>query len=621
MENADDKNDVTSIQYLKDTFHIGYVAFEASRIEAATTWDMYHNRQYTPTQLVTLQNRGQPAETFNVIKLFARMLLGYYSTVTNTVQVNPVGPEDTPTSAILNDLIDYTMRDNDFLSVGEKIKLGGLISGLFCVFVDVVPTGEKDEYGRPFYKVVLEHVPESELILDPMSVRDDYKDARYIHRFKWLSEATVIEMFGDEAEDKMTAYYNHTWHADAEFTKGLRQEEVGYYRRHDNYLIVHSIVKGPKGKTYSVYWHDGIILKTSEISHKDVKSPYRVFKAHATTEPEYYGIFREVVETQKAINQALIKLQLLINTQKAFVQDGAVENIADFTSAFNRVTGVIPVTDLAGIKIVDLSRDALQQYQVIDKAFDRIQRVLSVNDSFLGMAFASDSGRKVKLQQNASVMALRYLTGRIEGFYRLLGWDIANLIKQYYLAHQVVRIADDTTGSRWVEVNKPMQTFTGQYDQNNQPIMQTEFEEYLDPTTGKPAIDDEGNYIIAPIPEQDTELAYTKTDIEIQSTNYNDEDEKNQLLLEQVLSGSMGSLLAQVNPSGFFKAASLSMKSVKTKNSPDIAAIFEQTAAMLGGNPEAQQQASAMAQGAPGQGGGPSSQTLNLPQNTNEGGM
>ena len=134
-------------------------------------------------------------------------------------------------------------------------------------------------------------------------------------------------------------------------------------------------------------------------------------------------------------------------------------------------------------------------------------------------------------------------------------------------------------------------------------------------------VDDDGNNMIAPIPEPTTEMKFTEVEITIDSTAYNDEDEKNQLMLETVLSSSIGQLLSQVNPAGYFKAAGLSLKSYKTKHSPDIAKILEETAQMLGGDPAAAQEASMMAQGG-GQGGGQGgslSQSLKLPQNTNEG--
>ncbi len=135
----------------------------------------------------------------------------------------------------------------------------------------------------------------------------------------------------------------------------------------------------------------------------------------------------------------------MANTQKAFVENDAVEDMAEFTDAFNRVNAVIPVEDLNGIKIENLTRDVLDQYTIIDRALDRIQKVLGINDSFLGQAFASDSGRKVKLQQNQTVMAMNPVTNRISQFYRLLGWDMINLFKQYYNTNQVIRITDPVT--------------------------------------------------------------------------------------------------------------------------------------------------------------------------------
>lgn len=596
-----EKQDVTSIEYLKDTFKIGYEAYEESRNEAQLVWDLYHNRQYNDTQLATLSKRGQPAETFNVVKLFTRMLTGYFSTVINNITAVPIGLEDVASTAVLNDAISHVLRDNNFKAEGEKIKLGGIISGLLCCYEDVVPTGEKDEYGRPHNKVRLAHVPESEIVLDAGSRLDDYSDARYIHRFKWVDERQMISLFGEKIVSKLEEHYNFTNQQDADFEAKGREQEVGLYKLHNNYLVVHSVVRDGD-KTWSIFWNDDVKLFEEELTHKEVVFPYRVTKLHTSDEPEYYGIFREVVETQKAINQALIKLQLLINTQKAYVQDGAVDNLAEFTDAFNRVTAVIPVKDLKGIKIEALSREAMEQYQIIDKALDRVQRVLGINDSFLGLAYASDSGRKVKLQQNATVVALRYFTGRVEAFYRYLGIDITRLIKQYYTSHQIIRVADDANGERWAELNKPLQSFQGQVNpQTGEPVMETEFEEAIDPGTGEPMVDEEGNFIIAPIPEGGTELAVTRADIEVTTNAYNDEDEKNQLLLEQVLAGQVGQLLSQVNPSGFFKAASLSMGSMKTKNSPEIANILAQTAEMLSQNPQAEQQAQEQAGGMPGQ--------------------
>jgi hypothetical protein len=315
----------------------------------------------------------------------------------------------------------------------------------------------------------------------------------------------------------------------------------------------------------------------------------------------------------------------MANSQKVFVETTSVKDVAKFTDAVNRVNGVIPVKSLKGIKVENLTADAIEQYTIIDKAFDRIQRVLNINDSFLGMAFASDSGRKVKLQQNATIMALRYLTVRIEHFYQLLGQDLAALAKQYFTADQVLRVSDDIVGQRFVELNKPMERWSGQIDaETGQAIMEPIFEQIFDPEDHKPMIGRDGQLVFAPIPNPDSDLQYSRHDIRIEAVNYNDEDERTQLMLETVMSGQMGQMMAQVNPAGFFKISSLTLKTMKTKYSPEIARIFEETAEMISGDVATEEGAANLAHntsGANPSGGDDSknmSQQNKLPTNTNE---
>lgn len=591
---------IKTIEYLRDTFKIGYEAYETSRAEARVVYDLFHNRHYTPEQLNILATRGQPAETFNVVKMFTRIFLGYYSTITNTMVADAKGTEDIVIAKVVSDVLQYTLQDNNFVSEAEKIKASGLLSGLLCAYSTVEATDKKDDFGRPINRIVVEHVPEHELILDPESTKDDYSDARFIHRFKWVSQDVIEEQFGKSYVEQLDAYHNTTTNQDAEYDNYEHAMEVGYHKVYNKYLLIHSITKDVKGNAYSSYWSADILLMQTKV--KNIASPfmYRVLKVTPSNYPEYYGVFREVIEVQKALNQALIKLQLLVSTQKAFVEKGAVKDIEEFTNSFNRVSSVIEVESISGIKIENLAREALEQYQVVDKSLDRIQRILGVNDSFLGMAYASDSGAKVKLQQNAATIALRYLTGRLETFYKLLGWDLANLAKQHYTATQVVKITDQATGERFIEINKPLELYKGQTNPDGSPEMQVEFDEVLD-EKGEPEVDEEGRFKFAPLTDPDTSLHFSNLDITIKSIAYDDEDEKNRAMLEQVMNGPSGQLLMQVNPVGFFKAASLSVEGLKTKNSLDIANIFKETSDMLSGNPGQAQQAADQAQQLPGQ--------------------
>lgn len=604
----------TDLQTLKDTFKISYDVYWKSREEGNEVVDMFHNRQYTDSQLADLENRGQPAETFNIIKLFGRLLLGYYSTVVNTVRVSPVQLSDVLTSSLLNDVVDYIMRNNHMETEGDKIKLDGLLAGIMAAYIDVEDTNQRDQFGRVIRRVTITHVPWAELALDPLSKLEDYSDARYIHRWKWVAEEQLLRLFPKKKEQiaRLQAYQNHLNIDDAEFERNFHNIFEGYFKRYNNYCLVHSIITDDEDRVWSVYWCGDEELSREEVTFKEVKNPYRVHKVHTSERAEHYGIFREVTESQKAVNQALLKIQLMANTQKVLIEEGGVEDQEEFQTQFNRVNSIIPVKNLNKIKIENMTKDIVDQYTIIDRAFDRIQRVLGINDSFLGMAFASDSGRKVKLQQNSTTLSLRYITVRFEQFYRLMGWDIVNLVKQYYTAQQAMRIADETVGERWIEINQPMQIWTGQIDpQTNQPIMDLVWEEVIDPATGKPEKDEKGNIIVAPVPSAETDIAFTDVDINIDSVIYNDEDEKNQLMLETVLQGNIGGMLSQVNPPGFFKIAGLTVRSMKTKYSQDISEILQQTADMLSQGQAAPP--TPMDRTTPAK-----SQQLKLPTNTNE---
>lgn len=612
----------TSINTCRDLFRISHDVYQDSRDEADEVVNLFHNRQYSQAQLAVLANRGQPAETFNVIKMFGRLILGYYSTVVNTVKVSPRQYNDIFTASLLNDTVDYTMECNHMETEGDKIKLDGLLQGLMCCYVDVRDTDAKDRFGRVIRKIELTHVPAEEIASDPLSRLEDYSDARFLHRWKWVSEEQLLKLFPSKKDtiEKLQAYQNHLDIEDAQFEKTFGNQFNGIFKRYNNYLLVHTVIEDDAGKRWSIYWCAEYELSREEITFKEVRFPYRVHKIHTSDKAEYYGIFREVTESQKAINQALLKIQLMVNTQKAFVEKGGVEDIDQFTDQFNRVNAVIPVLKLAKIKIENLTREVLDQYTVIDKALTRIQRVLGVNDSFLGIAFASDSGRKVKLQQNSTTLSLRYVSVRIEQFYRLLGWDIVNLVKQYYTANQVLNITDETVGQRWIELNKPMTMWNGKFDAQGQPQMELVWEEQLDPASGKPMKDEKGNVIIAPVPTRETEIAFTEVDLSIDSTIYNDEDEKNQLMLETVLQGPVGQALSMVNPAGYFKAAALTVKAMKTKHSVDIYEIFSQTADIISGQGNVLPQPQDGGQPSARTGKkGPKSEQLKLPQNTNEG--
>lgn len=565
------------IDTLRDTFQIGYEAFQESRFESNQAHDFYHNRQFNVYEEAILRRRGQPIETFNIIKAYGNIITGYLGTVVNAVRVYAKHDDDVDLATLLNDLVDYTFRKSLMETEGDKIKMDGILSGIMVSHNQAVPKGEKDRYGRPLYDIQISHVPAEEIILDPKSRLEDYSDAKFIHRFKWISEEVMRKLFPDKKEvikQELIDSHNFTQIEEADFHTKYNVPFTGEYRRFRQYLVVHSIiVDDDADKVYSCFWSDRTLLKKQDITHKLVKFPYRVQKIYTSNKTEYYGLFREAMNAQRSINQAVSKIQLAVNSKMALVAKNAVDDIQKFTDELNSINSVIEVNSIEGIKIIELQREIQDQYTVIDKTLDRIQKVLGINDSFLGIAFASDSGRKVKLQQNSTIMSLRQPVTRIEQFYRLLGRDIINMIQQYYTAEQAFNIIDPVVGARFLKINQPLID-----PRTQQPV----FEYVIDPETGRPLINDNREYVVAPVPTRKSEIYVKDVDITVDTVIYNDEEEKTQLLLESVIGGPMGEHLAQVDPAGYLNISAMLIESYKTKRSKDMAEVFKKAAEKVG---------------------------------------
>lgn len=740
----------TDIKTLQDTFEAWYSINEKSRKEASLVLDMYNNRQWAAEQLLELDYRGQPKETFNIIKLMTRTLVGYYSTVVNKAVIEPRSYDNITKATMLNDALKVVYERNNFDVVDDDIKMYGMLTGVFVAYTSVKASGKQDMFGQNEYDIGIEDINPEEVVLDPLSRKRDYSDARGLHRFRWVSEDELKGEFGKNQKtiDKLDAYANKLNIDEAEYTYRYDNEFIGKYKVDNMYLLVHSVIGNE-----SIFWCGDIEIARAKLNFDDVDSPYTVTKVSKSNKEEYYGIFREVIESQKAINQALIQIQLMVNSNKVLVETDSVDDIDEFADAVARVNSVIEVNDLKGVLIQNMSQDVMQQYAIIDNGFNRIKQVLGVNDAMLGQAMAADSGRKVKLQKNSGLLTLRYLTAPLEVFHRTLAVQISRLIVQFYTANQVLRVTDDVTGNRYVEINKPLlipklppqlqqlvaqgmpieyafeAMITGQMNPAVQQAMQSDqqlqqanaeyqqmeqqaaqqqnemqmqmvnskmsgqapmpqlppppppanqvatmgkvdisksveqspqvqmnkeniikrpgapegmsfiYDEMINPITGEPEKDKDGNIYLYPVMEEGSKLDIKEYDIIIRPSTFDDEDEKAQLMMEVMLNGPSGQFVMNASPAYYAKMVSLNVQSMKTKHSPEIAQMFNEIAMQLGANPEFESYMRTVSAGIdptqqgqmqddgnggtlpPGGmgGGGPQSSTLKLPQNTNEG--
>ncbi len=558
----------TDLQTIKDTFQMGYETYEESYRRADEVSAMAKGKMYTAKQLQILKDRGQPAEYFNVITLFNRSLQGYFSSVVNTIQAKSVGTSHVDSANILNIGIEYTLRMNDWDYKRDRLQLSCYNSGTMTVGYSIKKIGV-DKLGRDINQIEIENVPYFECIRDQKSRKPDYSDGRFFHRFRWISEDEVLQLFPNANLSDLNPFSNETGVSAADYKYAFGSRFAGRYNVFNEYLVVHTNIVDNKGVTWEVWWCGDKELKRQKMPFDSLKFSYRQVLLDVEEEDgEFNGIYKDVVESQKAINQAILQIQQLANGSKVLVETNAVDDVEEFQIAWARVNSVIDVNRIAGIEHIEFSRDIAQQYVIIDKAFDRIQRVLHVNDAFLGNAFSQDSGKKVALQKNSAMMALRYIGMHLDIMYRFMGLDIIHLLRQYVNATMQMESEEQQQGqtkSVWSTVNTPL------IGLDNMPVTKVIVKD------GKP--------FKKIINDPATSFMFDRMNVKVESIPYDLDDSADKLMLENTLQGSAGQIIANAQPGEFLKIAALSIREHRTKNSNKIADAMDYMAKQMGALP------------------------------------
>ena len=585
-------------EYLWDIFQHAQINCLESKIKAHNVVNYYHNIQLDAEILKTLQRRGQPAQTYNQIKKYSRILTGYFARMATNLRImaKTDNPKDVINAEVMSKAVESVLQDNQFQLISGEVANEGILTGIFAFHIRAVKTDKVNELGENEMAVTLQAVPQREIFIDTHSRLPDYSDARYIHRVKEVSYKTVEKLWGKDKAEKLYVL------GEAGSTEYFSLNETGivdtyshsaYEKRLSKFSIIHSILK-IDDKMMSVYWTRNVVLEATEIEPLEDGTymwEYRVMKLLSNDQAYnssggsyYYGVFEEVIGMQDAINQAVIKLQALINSAKVYINNTAIENVEAFEEAVNKTGAVIRVTDINGIKDVDQTREVQQQFASIEDYTKRIESTLNISKSFQGDAPASDSGVKTRFQSNVSSHALSYLLHKLELFYRYVGIDIANLIKNYYRSYQVLRYMDGDDQNKFVAINQPMLDEEGR-------IYTTSL---LD-EEGRPVLNDKDEAVLEIVTDEETDLQKLSFDVVVSTSPIATSDEEAANTIMAILQSSQGQMLAKIDPAGFMRASAKLSKLYKTSAGFDMAEIFNIAAQKLEQSPQEEDMAGQMA--------------------------
>ena len=128
-------------------------------------------------QIAELRSSGRPIETFNVVKKYTRNLVGYLSTVQNTITAKPTNQDNVNQVVALDHALKYVLRKNSWQDMQDEINEDTALTGLTSIHYKPKNTGKFDKYDRPIYDIEIESIQSKHVIPDPLSTKPDYSDA------------------------------------------------------------------------------------------------------------------------------------------------------------------------------------------------------------------------------------------------------------------------------------------------------------------------------------------------------------------------------------------------------------------------------------------------------------
>lgn len=406
--------------------------------------DYYDNIQLTAIELATLEDRGQPAIVFNVIRSKVNYLLGLEASTRTDPKGLPRNPQDEDAAEACTDGLraveDETELDQKFSNVWENMLVEGYGG------IELTADEETGEIGAVEW-------PWDRLFYDPHSRKHDFSDARYLGGVLWMDaeEAKAKWPNAVEAIDATVSDDTTKTHADRPKWKiwcsGTKRKRVKivqmYYLEGSDWHWCH-FTKGGK-------------LDGNQVSFRDDKGrswcPLFLQSAYVDRNNNRYGEVRSMISPQDEVNKRRSKSLHLITQRQTKAERGAIDDVETMKKELAKPDGHIEINPGFEFEILDTSNQAQGNIELMAQAMQHMQTE-GPNAALLGKQGGDPSGKAIQANQQGGQTELSRLMDRHSNLKKRTFQGIWWLIRQYKTAEWWVRVTDDEKNIKFVGFNR-----------------------------------------------------------------------------------------------------------------------------------------------------------------------
>lgn len=478
-----------------------------NRLEMAKDQDYFDGLQWSEDDKNIVEGRGQTACVFNISAITIRWITGTEKRTRIDFRVMPRKADSRKSAEAKTMLLKYVSDVNKDGFERSRAFTDSVVVGLGWL-EDGIRNDSEDE---PLYSG---YESWRNMWYDPLSVKPDMSDGRFLFREKWVDLDVAVLMFPGRAAELEAAANNimsvgqinremgnpflyddpestglfsgsptdllgcgtrqrvllcEAWYRVPEKSKVLAQEDATYngaiYNPDDP---VHRWATDNQLATTYDAIKMNMRLMIMCISGQgatvlqDGPSPYWHNRFSFTPIWGYrrgrdnapYGIMRGLRDAQDDLNKRRSKSLYLLNSKQVVAEKGAVDDVGLAMEEIARPDGWIEVNSGKRLDIQPQAQLAAGHVNMLDQDARFIQEAAGVTDENLGRQTNAISGKAIEARQNQGYTATSDLFDNLRLAIQLIGERRLSLIEQFYDKPKQLRLTGERkTDMEFVQLN------------------------------------------------------------------------------------------------------------------------------------------------------------------------
>lgn len=452
---------------LKKWLRESYSGNEESRDLAQKTIDYYYGDQLDSETMQIVIDRDQPVQWENNLAKMGEKILAFRQNHRGEIKMLGRQRQDAEGARLLTDVLRFIAQQTDYDALSDESDEDLMIAGCAAheVMIEEDPT-ETDRYGRTAKDVKIRKIPYMSLGLDPYATASDYSDARYVHQFYWVDREDLKKQFPKAKIDEIrntnfTGEIENDEDLEAEGQRDRVPLVYTWYRLYDE--------KEDRDRYYYAFWSDDVVLQQGESPYDFDGFPVvveYVYRKKNNRENLHFGLFRNIIPLQDAINFAKLRLTNMLGTNKILVEKDAVDDVWEFAEEYSKDDSIVEVNDINRIKEIRQNADVQQLISTIMDNRQQIKEIIGANDEFLAMANNRLSGEAISKRLDIGSMGISRFIKASMRLQKRTFEIAAKMVQQYYDSERVMQIVEPDDAVRYFTINETA------VDENGFPVLQ-----------------------------------------------------------------------------------------------------------------------------------------------------